>query len=37
MSIIRSLDKLNFTIYRQPTQNNKYLHFKSSHKLKDLS
>ena len=28
---IRSLDKLNFTIYRKPTQNNRYLHFGSNH------
>ena len=25
--IIRSLDKLNFTIYRKPTENKKYLNF----------
>ena len=38
--IIRSRDKPNFTIYRKPTQNNRYLHFKSNHpphKLKELS
>ena len=29
--IIRSIDKLDFTIYRKPTQNNRYLHFKSNH------
>jgi hypothetical protein len=29
--VIRSFDKLNFTIYRKPTQNNRYLHFKSNH------
>ena len=29
--IIRNLDGLNFTIYRKPTQNNRYLHFESNH------
>ena len=29
--IILSLDELNFTIYRKPTQNNRYSHFGSNH------
>ena len=29
--IIRNADKLDFTIYRKPTQNNRYLHFNSNH------
>jgi hypothetical protein len=29
--IICSFDKLDFTIYKKPTQNNKYGHFKSNH------
>ena len=29
--IIRNLDELHFTIYRKPTQNNRYLHFESNH------
>ena len=37
--VIVSLDELNFTIYRKPTQNKRYLNFKSitTHKLKELS
>ena len=30
MSIIRNTDKLDFTTYRRPTQNNRYLHFNSN-------
>ena len=35
--IIRNTDKLDFIIYRKPTQNNRYLHFNSNHphKLKE--
>ena len=29
--IIRNADKLDFTIYRKSTQNNRYLHFNSNH------
>ena len=29
--IIRNADQLDFTIYRKPTQNNRYLHFNSNH------
>ena len=29
--IIRNLDELNFTIYRKPTQSNRYLNFESNH------
>jgi len=29
--IIRSENKLDFTVYRKPTHNNRYLHFKSNH------
>ena len=29
--IIRNADELDFTIYRKPTQNNRYLHFNSNH------
>ena len=29
--IICSTDKLDITIYRKPTQNNRYLHFNSNH------
>ena len=31
--IIRSLDELNFIIYRTPTHNNRYLYFESNHSL----
>ena len=30
MLVIRNADKLDFTIYRKPTQNNRYLHFNSN-------
>jgi len=29
--IIRNADQLDFTIYRKPTQNNRFLHFNSNH------
>ena len=29
--IIRNANKLDFTIYQKPTQNNRYLHFNSNH------
>ena len=31
MLTIRNADKLGFTIYRKPTQNNRYFHFNSNH------
>jgi len=33
--IVQNTDKLDFTIYRKPTQNNKYIHLNSynSHKV----
>ena len=31
--IIRNADRVDFTIYRKPTQNNRYLHFNSNHPL----